>query len=217
MAAFGDPTKTAPVKLKVLTIGNSSVGKTCLLMRFSDQGFNGAYLTTVGIDYKKKTVEFNGRQYTMCLWDTAGQERFHTITFAYFRGCHGMLLVYDITNQESFDRISYWVKKIKEFTNKGNESKKMHPQIVLVGNKTDLNDQRVIPYEQGKAKADEFGMEFVETSAKSNANVGDAFMLVLQKIVESGVVEEMANGGAGGGVNKGGLELGEAKRKKGCC
>ena len=116
MAAFGDPTKTAPVKLKVLTIGNSSVGKTCLLMRFSDQGFNGAYLTTVGIDYKKKTVEFNGRQYTMCLWDTAGQERFHTITFAYFRGCHGMLLVYDITNQESFDRISYWVKKIKEFT-----------------------------------------------------------------------------------------------------
>lgn len=174
-------------------------------------------MTTVGIDYKKKSVEFNGRQYTMCLWDTAGQERFHTITFAYFRGCHGMLLVYDITNQESFDRISYWVKKIKEFTNKGNESKKMHPQIVLVGNKTDLNDQRVIPYEQGKAKADEFGMEFVETSAKSNANVGDAFMLVLQKIVESGVVEEMANGGAGGGVNKGGLELGEAKRKKGCC
>lgn len=88
---------------------------------------------------------------------------------------------------------------------------------MLVGNKTDLNDQRVIQYEQGKAKADEFGMEFVETSAKSNANVGDAFMLVLQKIVESGVIEEMTYGGAGGGVNKGGLELGEVTRKKGCC
>lgn len=167
--------------------------------RFSDVGFHEAYLTTVGIDYKKKQVEYNGDKYTMCLWDTAGQERFHTITFAYFRGCHGMLLVYDITNRESFERVSYWMKKIKDQNKK--ESAAFFPQMVLVGNKADLEtspngNQRVVTQEEGKKKADEYGMGFIEASAKDDHNVEEAFMMVLKKIVDSGIVEKITVSGA---------------------
>ena len=100
-----NPNANTTPKLKILTIGNSAVGKTCLLYMFADGGFNDSHLITFGFDYKKKEVELNGKPYSITLWDTAGQERFHTITFAYFRGCHGMLLVYDVTNEKSFEKI----------------------------------------------------------------------------------------------------------------
>jgi|TARA_B100001250_G_C19524582_1_gene667495 small GTP-binding protein len=214
-----NPNANTSPKLKILTIGNSAVGKTCLLYMFADGGFNDSHLITFGFDYKKKEVELNGKPYSITLWDTAGQERFHTITFAYFRGCHGMLLVYDVTNEKSFEKIEYWMKKIKEKTE--NTPSGAPPQVILVGNKSDLENsltgnQRVISYEQGLAAAKKHGIEFIETSAKTNKNVEEAFMLLLKKIVDSGMVDTLQNGQRGQQL-RGASGVDNGRQKKSCC
>eukprot|EP00944_MAST-04C_sp_MAST-4C-sp1_P002783 g2783.t1 len=209
----------APPKLKILTIGNSAVGKTCLLYRFADGGFNDSHLITFGFDYKKKEVELDAKPYSITLWDTAGQERFHTITFAYFRGCHGMLLVYDVTNKQSFEKIEYWMKKIKEKTE--NTPSGTPPQVILVGNKADLENsvsgsQRVISHEQGLAAAKKYGIEFIETSAKTNKNVEKAFMLLLRKIVDSGMIDSQQSGMQGQAL-RGASQDRQGISSKSCC
>lgn len=153
---------------KLLIIGNSSVGKTSFLFRYADDSFTSAFVSTVGIDFKVKTVYRNDKRVKLQIWDTAGQERYRTITTAYYRGAMGFILMYDITNEESFNSVQDWVTQIKTYSWD-------NAQVILVGNKCDMEDERVISYERGKQLADRLGVEFFETSAKENINVKSVF------------------------------------------
>mmetsp|Transcript_53485 Transcript_53485/g.48094 ORF Transcript_53485/g.48094 Transcript_53485/m.48094 type:complete len:206 (+) Transcript_53485:108-725(+) len=162
--------------LKLLMIGDSGVGKSCLLLRFCDASFTQSFITTIGIDFKIKTVEINGQKVKLQIWDTAGQERFRTITTAYYRGAMGILLVYDITDETSFGNVKNWIRNIEQHASKSTV-------LLLVGNKCDLNDERLISYEQGQDLADEYNMKFFETSAKSDVNVQEAFLQIATDIL----------------------------------
>lgn len=153
---------------KLLIIGNSSVGKTSFLFRYADDSFTSAFVSTVGIDFKVKTVFRHDKRVKLQIWDTAGQERYRTITTAYYRGAMGFILMYDITNEESFNSVQDWVTQIKTYSWD-------NAQVILVGNKCDMEDERVISFERGKQLAEQLGVEFFETSAKENVNVKAVF------------------------------------------
>jgi len=153
---------------KLLIIGNSSVGKTSFLFRYADDSFTSAFVSTVGIDFKVKTVFRQDKRVKLQIWDTAGQERYRTITTAYYRGAMGFILMYDVTNEESFNAVQDWCTQIKTYSWD-------NAQVVLVGNKCDLEDERVVSTERGKQLADQLGLEFFETSAKENINVKAVF------------------------------------------
>ncbi|XP_028678390.1 RAB3D, member RAS oncogene family, b [Erpetoichthys calabaricus] len=162
---------------KLLIIGNSSVGKTSFLFRYADDTFTSAFVSTVGIDFKVKTVYRNEKRVKLQIWDTAGQERYRTITTAYYRGAMGFLLMYDITNQDSFNAVQDWATQIKTYSWE-------NTQVILVGNKCDLEDDRVIPTEDGKRLADDLGFVFFEASAKDNINVKQVFERLVDIIFE---------------------------------
>jgi len=163
--------KSYDLLFKLLLIGDSGVGKTCVLFRFSDDTFNTTFISTIGIDFKIKTVELQGKKIKLQIWDTAGQERFHTITTSYYRGANGILLVYDITNPKSFDNISKWLRNINEHASEDVER-------MLIGNKCDMEEKRMISKERGEKVAEENGIKFYETSAKDNVNIEHAFITV---------------------------------------
>ncbi|GAB4842429.1 WD40 repeat protein [Ancistrocladus abbreviatus] len=160
---------------KLLLIGDSGVGKSCLLLRFADDSYLESYISTIGVDFKIRTVEQDGKTIKLQIWDTAGQERFRTITSSYYRGAHGIIIVYDITDQESFDNVKQWLSEIDRYAS--DNVKKL-----LVGNKSDLTANRAVTYETAKAFADEIGIPFLETSAKDASNVEQAFMTMAASI-----------------------------------
>ncbi|XP_069780550.1 ras-related protein Rab-3C isoform X2 [Narcine bancroftii] len=167
---------------KLLIIGNSSVGKTSFLFRYADDSFTSAFVSTVGIDFKVKTVFRNEKRIKLQIWDTAGQERYRTITTAYYRGAMGFILMYDITNEESFNAVQDWSTQIKTYSWD-------NAQVILVGNKCDMEDERIVSMERGKQLADQLGFEFFETSAKDNINVKQTFErlvdIICEKMLES--------------------------------
>ncbi|KAL2092063.1 hypothetical protein ACEWY4_011861 [Coilia grayii] len=153
---------------KLLIIGNSSVGKTSFLFRYADDAFTSAFVSTVGIDFKVKTVYKNEKRIKLQIWDTAGQERYRTITTAYYRGAMGFILMYDITNEESFAAVQDWSTQIKTYSWD-------NAQVILVGNKCDMADERVVSVDSGRLLAEQLGFEFFEASAKENINVKQTF------------------------------------------
>jgi len=161
--------------IKLLLIGDSGVGKSCLLLRFSDDSFTPSFITTIGIDFKIRTIELDGKRIKLQIWDTAGQERFRTITTAYYRGAMGILLVYDVTDERSFNNIRNWFSNIEQHASEGVNK-------ILIGNKCDWVEKKTISKEQGQALADEFGIRFLETSAKANINVEEAFFTLARDI-----------------------------------
>jgi len=163
---------------KLLIIGDSGVGKSCLLLRFSDDIFTDSFISTIGVDFKIRTIEIGGTKIKLQIWDTAGQERFRTITSSYYRGAHGIIVVYDITEQKSFDNITKWLKEIETFAGQ-------HVQKLLVGNKCDLENERTIPTDSGKALAQKLSIPFIETSAKNSTNVEDAFIRMATDIKDA--------------------------------
>ena len=168
------------MQIKLLMIGDSGVGKTCLLLRYSNDSFSPTFITTIGIDFKIKTVQLDGKTVKLQIWDTAGQERFRTITTSYFRGAQGILLVYDVTDRNSFENIKNWVGQINVHAeNSINISK------VLIGNKSDVDEsERQVTREQGEQLAKEFNIEhFFEASAKQDKNVKDAFEAVAKSVM----------------------------------
>jgi Ras-related protein Rab-8A len=132
--------------VKLLLIGDSGVGKSCLLLRFSDDSFTTSFITTIGIDFKIRTIEQEGKRLKLQIWDTAGQERFRTITTAYYRGAMGILLVYDVTDEQSFNNIRNWMRQIQQHAS-DNVNK------VLIGNKCDMLDKKVIDTARGQVCA----------------------------------------------------------------
>ena len=153
---------------KVLLLGNSNVGKSSLFLRFVDDIWNDTFVPTIGVDFKIKTFEIDSKKIKMQIWDTAGQERFKNIIASYYRGAHGILLLYDVTDKDSFKNLSNWLIEIEK-----NASKNV--LRLLIGNKCDLEEKRVISFNQGKEFADTYGLKFLETSAKKNLNVNEAF------------------------------------------
>nr|KJB39674.1 hypothetical protein B456_007G029600 [Gossypium raimondii] len=128
---------------KLLLIGDSGVGKSCLLLRFADDSYLDSYISTIGVDFKIRTVEQDGKTIKLQIWDTAGQERFRTITSSYYRGAHGIIVVYDVTDQESFNNVKQWLNEIDRYAS-DNVNK------LLVGNKCDLTANKVVSYETAK-------------------------------------------------------------------
>ena len=160
---------------KLLLIGNSAVGKSSLLLRFSDNIFNDSFLPTIGVDFKIRTFDLNNKTVKLQIWDTAGQERFKTITSSYYKGAHGIIMVYDITDKQSFKDIDNWLAEVEKHASE-NVNK------LLVGNKCDLESNRQVSYEEGKAYADQLGIKFIETSAKESKNVDSAFFTMANEI-----------------------------------
>ena len=190
---------------KIFLLGDSSVGKTCLLKRYTDDTFQDVYLSTIGFDYKFKRVTLNnGKKIKVQLWDTAGQERFHTIAKSYYKGAHGILLIYDVTNQKSFENIKKWLAQIKE-----EASSKV--VVILVANKIDC-EKRVVSREDGESLAESFGLGFHESSAKNNVNVNESFQDLIEKIYE--VYQNTTAKAFGKKLNN---DSSNDKNNKGCC
>mmetsp|Transcript_24192 Transcript_24192/g.21997 ORF Transcript_24192/g.21997 Transcript_24192/m.21997 type:complete len:213 (+) Transcript_24192:120-758(+) len=176
----GGTTRTAKYDylIKLLLIGDSGVGKSCLLLRYSDDSFTSSFITTIGIDFKIKSILCDDSKVKLQIWDTAGQERFRTITTAYYRGAMGILLVYDVSEDSSFSNVRNWMRQIDQ-----NAAENVNR--ILIGNKSDVDAaDRKVTYEQGHALANEYGIKFFETSAKLNSNVDEAFMSIAKDIVE---------------------------------
>jgi len=167
--------KTYDYLFKLLLIGDSGVGKTCVLFRFSEDAFNTTFISTIGIDFKIRTIEMDNKKIKLQIWDTAGQERFRTITTAYYRGAMGIMLLYDVTNEKSFDNIKNWIRNIEE--NASADVEKM-----LLGNKCELSSARQVSKERGEQLAVEYGIKFMETSAKTSVNVEEAFHTLARDI-----------------------------------
>ncbi|KMU76990.1 GTP-binding protein SAS1 [Coccidioides immitis RMSCC 3703] len=166
--------------IKLLLIGDSGVGKSCCLLRFSEDSFTPSFITT---------IDLGGKRVKLQIWDTAGQERFRTITTAYYRGAMGILLVYDVTDERSFNNIRTWFSNVEQHASEG-----VHK--MLIGNKCDWEEKRAVSTEQGQQLADELGIPFLEVSAKNNINVDKAFYTLaseIKKVMDTSKAEQSAS------------------------
>ena len=159
-----------------MVIGDSGVGKSCLLIRFTEDTFSDSYITTIGVDFKIKTLEIDSKSCKLQIWDTAGQERFKNIISSYYKGAKGIMLVYDITDLESFQNLTSWLLEIEK-----NAPKNVYK--ILVGNKCDMENERKVSFEQGKDFSMQYGMKFFETSAKYSTNVLEGFLAMTKDIM----------------------------------
>ena len=195
---------------KVLLLGNSNVGKSSLFLRFVDDIWNDTFVPTIGVDFKIKTFDIDEKKIKMQIWDTAGQERFKNIIASYYRGAHGILLIYDVTDKDSFKNLSNWLIEIEK-----NASKNVLK--VLIGNKTDLEDKRVITYNQGKEFADTYGLKFIETSAKKNLNVTEAFETLGRELMQASEDKKITKQRQNKKITVATAQDLDIEKKKGCC
>ena len=192
---------------KVVVIGDSGVGKSNLLSRFTRNEFNLESKSTIGVEFATRTVSMEGKTIKAQIWDTAGQERYRAITSAYYRGADGIIMVYDVTSSESFDHVSDWLTEVNRYANEGTCK-------LLVGNKCDMED-KVVTTEAAKEYADGLGIPFLETSAKNATNVEEAFLTMAGELIRLREASQSAKPGAGGAS---GLKLsGGSSRTKKCC
>ncbi|OAX40038.1 ras-domain-containing protein [Rhizopogon vinicolor AM-OR11-026] len=174
---------------KLLLIGDSGVGKSCLLMRFADDQWQESYISTIGVDFKIRTIELEGKTVKLQIWDTAGQERFRTITSSYYRGAHGIILVYDVTDNDTFTNVKQWLQEIDRYASEGVNK-------LLVGNKCDLTTKRVVEYSIAKEFADQLSIPFLETSALNATNVEQTFLTMAKQIKDRMASTSTPAGGA---------------------
>ena len=163
-------------KIKIMILGETLVGKTAIITRYTKKIFAENYLTTVGIDFQNKQLNINGKKINVEIWDTAGQERFRNIAKTYFQSSDGFLLVYDITSKDSFNKLNDWYDQIK--SNAPENSK-----CIIAGNKSDLEEKRQVKKEEGEKFASDNNLKFYETSAKDDKNINIVFELLSNEIV----------------------------------
>ncbi|KAJ8557464.1 hypothetical protein K7X08_003089 [Anisodus acutangulus] len=216
---YGDASQKIDYVFKVVLIGDSAVGKSQILARFARNEFSLDSKATIGVEFQTRTLVIQHKSVKAQIWDTAGQERYRAVTSAYYRGAVGALLVYDITKRQTFDHIPRWLEELRAHADK-------NIVIMLVGNKTDLEDQRAVPTEDAKEFAQKEGLFFLETSAMEARNVEDAFFTVLTEIfnivnkknLTAG--DDQANGNPASLTGKKILVPGPAQvipEKKACC
>ena len=195
---------------KVLLLGNSNVGKSSLFLRFVDDIWNDTFVPTIGVDFKIKTFDIDEKRIKMQIWDTAGQERFKNIIASYYRGAHGILLIYDVTDKDSFKNLSNWLIEIEK-----NSSKNVLK--VLIGNKTDLEEKRVISYNQAKEFADSYGLKYIETSAKKNLNVNEAFATLGRELMVASEDKRIVKQKQNKKISVAKMEDLNVQKRRGCC
>ena len=191
---------------KILTIGESGVGKTCILRRFVENKFLKNHLATIGIDFKTKTLNINNQEIKLKIWDTAGQERFRNITTQYYKGADGIVLIYDVTDDASYEKIRDWMEQILSST------KREDIGLVLLGNKCDM-EPRAVTEEQGNKMAEELNVSYFETSALTGQGINEAFNELTRDIMKRKGVDNGGNEGVD-------LKNDNTKKKKdgnGCC
>lgn len=196
--------------LKYIIIGDASVGKSCLMQSFLEQSIRSKHEPTVGVEFGAKVIEVNGERVKLQIWDTAGSENYRSITRSYYRAAAAAILVYDVTRRQSFSHLGEWLDEARI---NGNPN----ISVIVVGNKIDLHTQREVPTDEGRKWASENGLLFIETSAKNNQGVGDAFIFSCKDIMErvsSGLVDLQNQ--AFGVTMKKKPEIKEEKKSK-CC
>eukprot|EP01006_Ploeotia_vitrea_P040563 TRINITY_DN66434_c3_g1_i1.p2 TRINITY_DN66434_c3_g1~~TRINITY_DN66434_c3_g1_i1.p2 ORF type:complete len:202 (+),score=77.25 TRINITY_DN66434_c3_g1_i1:207-812(+) len=194
-----------PAIVRLLTLGDSGAGKSSLLLRYTQNEFTAEYMPTIGIDFRLKTIDVNGKTVKVQVWDTAGQERFRTITHNYYRGAHGIALVYDVTMDGSFQNIRKWIQDVHTYA-------EQHVNLVLIGNKCDLSHEKVVEKGRGQQLADEYDIPFFETSAKTGQCVDDAFSTLVKAVCD----RIFNTGGGGGGGKRVNVNKTNTKKDSGC-
>ena len=199
------------ITLKILLLGDTTVGKTSILLKYTDGYFPTIYVSTIGVEYKAKKLNINGNAINLQVWDTAGQERFKSITRNYLKGADGILFVYDITQKKTFDNLKIWIRDSEE----SNQNFKK----VIIGNKIDRENERKVPKESLKKFCDERKLKGFETSAKFGENIDESFEALVKMIIGEKTKDELVKAytmtakGRGISINS---EFFEKKKKK-CC
>lgn len=196
-------------EVKVVLLGQSAVGKTCIVSYLIQGHADETASPTLGASYASKTLEINGQKVSLQIWDTAGQERFRVLAPMYYRGAQAAILVYSIIDESTFSEIDYWASSLKE--NAGNSV-----TLYLVGNKSDLEADRAVPEEQGRSKAEKIGAQFFETSAMNGSGIDDLFTTLAKKCVEATQSNTSASDKS---KNSGTVDVSKnsSKKGKGCC
>ena len=202
----------ANFSFKIIVIGDSAVGKSNLLLRYAHDRFNDEYQATIGVEFVYKTLKIGKEVIKVEVWDTAGQERYRSITSSYYKGARGAIIVYDITNDDSFHNVESWMNEVVK---KG----KKDIQFLLLGNKSDLVNDRLVSEEKGIEKARELNMRLFEASALDKTNVNEAFNYLIKEIYLDVRREKMNNNNnLNDNINVRGIELNTNKTdKKKCC
>ena len=163
--------------IKILTLGDSSVGKTSIILRFTKEKYNSNRLATIGVDFKSRIIQLENQRIKVLIWDTAGQERFKNIASQYYNGGDGAILTFDITNRKSYERIIYWLDELKQKKNLDDMG------LVLVGNKSDLSDIREVSFEEAEKFAKDINIKYFETSAEKNIGISDMMKYIVNKCI----------------------------------
>ena len=203
MADDDDKKNESDITIKLLLIGNAYVGKTLIVQKFIDNSFSKNTISTIGVDLQNKIVDINGKKVKYLIWDTAGEERLKTMTYSYYRGCNVILVVFDVTDRQSFDNVNNWVECIDKFA-------KSNVLRILVGNKIDLTDKRVVSNDEGKKLAEKYKLKYYEISALKSEGLNEMFEDAAKEYVEIYEQKCMKN-----------FQLKKQKKKekqkKGCC
>jgi len=198
-------------KIKIIVVGDSGVGKTNLINRFASDKFDTNSKATIGVEFVYKTLKINKEVIKVEVWDTAGQERYRAITSSYYKGAKGAIIVYDITNEDSFNNVESWMNEV---TKKG----KTDMQFLLVGNKKDLVNDRIVTEQKGIDKAKELNMNLFEASALEKTNVNEAFNYLMKEIYLNIRREKNINTNNDEKIGQSGITLNTNKKnKKKCC
>jgi Ras-related protein Rab-11A len=197
---------------KLIIVGDTNVGKTNIMSKYIKDQFNITSKSTIGVEFGTKILEIDNKKVKAQIWDTAGQERYKSITSAYYKGAKGAFIVYDITNKSTFESVDKWIKDLNSYGDK-------NLTMLLIGNKSDLEDKRIINKEEGEEKAKSFELGFIETSAYNGDNIDQAFDIMLKEVLKRYIVENDVNndefeGGTGNNIEL--VKKNETKKKK-CC
>ena len=205
-----DDNNTSDNSFKILTIGESGVGKTSILRRYVENKFQKHHLSTIGIDYMAKTIKINDKEIKLKIWDTAGQERYRNITSHIYKGADGIILVFDVTDEVSFNQISDWMEQINANVSKDEVS------LILIGNKCDL-EERIVNQEKGEEMANSLNIKYYETSALKGIGINEAFegltkMILKNRDKKKGIVTRSISIASNKPEN-----IIEKNKRRGCC
>ena len=193
-------TKEYDYAFKLISLGNSGVGKTSLILRYCDSLFSPTFITSIGVDFKIKNLVIDDKRIRLNIWDTAGQERFRNITNSYIRGSNGVLMVYDITDRKSFIDVNQWIASIKEHSG-------LTTPIIILANKCDMESTRQVTKTEGELLAKKYNLPFFEVSARKNTNISEAIEILVNSMLEK--VKPISGGAT--------ISLDEKSTKKKCC